>query len=627
MLQPKFARPVYLVLIYSLIAGLLGAILVFTRGPSELMILLTGLIFLASLYYPRRIYLPMIAILALTAGWVSYTSGGRFGTPPGTILVLFIVTVAVTEFIHRLIKARSEAAEALQASEEYFRSMFAQSPIGIELYDASGRLVDANSAALALMGVSDLARRKGTDLFTSSFVPEPAKVTLRNGKTASFEVELDFDHIKQLGLYEANRTGHAYLGVMIRPLSAGQGGSLSGYLAQLVDITQRKRTEAQRRHAQKMEAISQLAGGIAHEFNNLLTVINSRCAFALEALDPQNPISQDLAKALAASRRAAELTRQLLAFGRGQEMRMQVCNLNSTLEELAVMLRCLMGESITVAFSLAPGLGSIQADPSQVEHIVLNLATNARDAMPDGGVFKLETANVELDAEAASTLQVQPGSYAMLSLSDTGYGMASEVHAHLFEPFFTTKEVGKGTGLGLATVYGIVKQSGGGISVHSKPEQGTTFSVYLPRTEVVVEKIDSKPKATGVPRGTEAILVVEDEDEVRGTILRMLQRLGYATLEASGAAEALKIFAAQGERIRLVLSDVVMPEVNGPELVARLRQLKADFAVLYTSGYSSDLLLQHGSPEVEMNLLPKPFTMDALASRVRQALDREGASA
>jgi signal transduction histidine kinase/ActR/RegA family two-component response regulator/HAMP domain-containing protein len=384
------------------------------------------------------------------------------------------------------------------------------------------------------------------------------------------------------------------------------------------DLTQ---TQDQLVQAQKMEAIGRLTGGIAHDFNNLLTVISGRSHLALDALPADHPQRRSLELIGRTAERAAALTRQLLAFSRRQILQPKVLDLNAVVSGLAPMLQRLIGEDIVFVTAPSPDLGRVKADPSQLEQVILNLAVNARDAMPQGGKLTIETANVELDdAYARRHAGVTPGRYVLLAVSDTGCGMGAETQARIFEPFFTTKEPGKGTGLGLATVYGVLQQSGGHIWVYSEPGQGATFKIYLPRVDDAAEP-EGPVRATAPARGSEAILLVEDDEEVRAIARETLEGAGYEVLAASSAAEGLHLAGGVSRPLRLLLTDVVMPQMSGRELAQRMAGSHRDLRVLYISGYTDDAIVRHGVLEEGVAFLQKPFTPEMLLRRVREAID------
>ncbi|MCM8794089.1 MAG: PAS domain S-box protein [Candidatus Omnitrophica bacterium] len=402
-------------------------------------------------------------------------------------------------------------------------------------------------------------------------------------------------------------------------------------IASILDITELKKKEKeiaalreQFAQAQKMEAVGRLAGGIAHDFNNSLTLIKVSAQLAQAKLKEGDALREQINMIIEATDRSANLARQLLAFSRKQVMEKKVIDLNALITDLDKMLHRVIGEDIELIYQLSEDLKKVYVDPGQIEQVVLNLTLNSRDAMPNGGKLIIETANVELDEDyAKSHLGVIPGSYIMLSVTDTGVGMTPEVKEHIFEPFFTTKEKGKGTGLGLSMVYGIVKQSKGYIWVESEPGQGTTFKIYLPAMNEPAEKINRKEEGRGIPKGNETILLVEDDEEVRKLASIALGNLGYKVLTASCAPEAFAICEKHKEPINLLLTDVVMPKKSGRELAEGISILYPELKVLYMSGYSEDVIANHGILKPGINYLSKPFTLEGLARKVREVLDKE----
>ncbi len=387
------------------------------------------------------------------------------------------------------------------------------------------------------------------------------------------------------------------------------------------DVTERKLLEQQFRQAQKMEAIGQLAGGVAHDFNNLLTAILGYAELLAEKLKDRPREAEDLDEIRKAGERAASLTRQLLAFSRQQVFERKVLDLNRLIAEIEKMLRRLIGEDVDLVTVLDPALAYVWADAGQLEQVVMNLAVNARDAMPRGGKLTIETSNVELDEEYARLhTPVRPGRYVMIAVSDTGVGMDAATRSRIFEPFFTTKERGKGTGLGLATVYGIVKQSGGYIWAYSEPGKGSTFKIYLPPADQSLLPEEDRVGETPSVRGTETVLLVEDEESVRTLSRAILESYGYRVLEAAGAEEAIETVRAYQQPIHLLLTDVIMPSMGGPDLASRIRTLRPGIKVLYMSGYTDETIFRHGHLEQGRLFLQKPFTPEALARKVREAL-------
>lgn len=391
------------------------------------------------------------------------------------------------------------------------------------------------------------------------------------------------------------------------------------------DVTERKQLEEQLRQSQKMEAIGQLAGGVAHDFNNLLTAINGYSSLALQRLEDSHPVKPYLEEVKKAGDRAANLTRQLLAFGRKQILQPLALNLNGVVSDMSKLLRRLIGEDIELTAKLDADVGRVMADPGQIEQVLVNLIVNARDAMPRGGNLTIETKNAELDKEYGSKhVGVAPGSYVMLAVSDTGIGMSEETRKRIFEPFFTTKEKGKGTGLGLSTVYGIVKQSGGNIWVYSEPGKGTTFKVYLPRAESKARESKEKIAEAAPHGGSETVLLVEDEEVVRGLARRILEQAGYTVVEASKSAEALRFCEEHAEEVDLLLTDVVMPEMSGKELADRLKSQRPDLKMLFMSGYTDEAIVHHGVLDSSVEFIQKPFTPAGLVKKVRDVLDSNG---
>ncbi len=388
-----------------------------------------------------------------------------------------------------------------------------------------------------------------------------------------------------------------------------------------IDITERRQLEDQLRQSQKMEAVGRLAGGVAHDFNNLLTVISGYGDMIMRGLAPNDPLHGCIEEVLKAANRATSLTNQLLAFSRRQVIQPKVLDLNILVANMDRMLRRVIGEHIELETVLNPGLGSVKADAGQLEQVIMNLSVNARDAMPEGGRLFIRTGNVDVPHSSRLHADVRPGSYVRLTVADTGKGMDAEIMIHLFEPFYTSKATGKGTGLGLSTVYGIVKQSGGEIVVESEPGSGATFHIYLPRIVGVQDTAHPAKAPQAVRAGTETILLVEDEPGVRQLVREMLLRLGYTILEAGSGAEALRLFEQHHGGIDLLLTDVIMPQMSGRDLAARLRAAQPTLKVLYMSGYTDDMLAHHGVLEPDVYLLPKPFAPDELGIKLREVLD------
>ena len=441
-------------------------------------------------------------------------------------------------------------------------------------------------------------------------------------------------------LWETLRRGEAWRGTFLDKRRDGTlyeedavispvrdpSGQVVNYVAVKRDVTDVRRMEEQLRQSQKMEAVGRLAGGVAHDFNNLLTAISGYSDLLLHRLPDYSTLRRDVEEIRKAGDRAAALTRQLLAFSRRQVLQPKVLDLNTVVAKMEPMLRRLIGEKIELSTVLSPSLSRVKADPGQIEQVIVNLAVNARDAMPDGGRITVETADAELSPSyAAVHSEVRPGPHVLLSVTDTGHGMSDETQAHLFEPFFTTKEKGKGTGLGLATVYGIVQQSGGHIRVNSAADRGSTFLMYLPKVETPEDGAQGADRSLPPhpSPGTETVLLAEDEEAVRRLAREILSGNGYKVLEAGSGYEALLLSEAHRGEIHLLLTDVSMPKMSGRELTERIRPLRPDLRVLYMSGYTDDAILRDSILEEEIPYLQKPFSPEGLARKVREVLDSD----
>ncbi len=514
--------------------------------------------------------------------------------------------------------------QALFEIEQRFRTFALLATEGILIHER-GIVVEVSQRFCDLIGCAspaDLIGKNGIEAI--GFTPESKELVLdavRTGSTAPYDVEIVRWDGKGLLRAETRGGNITYLG---RPMR----------IVHMWDIGERVRAEADRkrgeeerarleeslRQAQKLESIGRLAGGVAHDFNNLLTVIGGNIALALGEMPDDSPLREYLTEASHAAESAANLTRQLLTFSRKQVIDPKVVNLNATVPVLEKMLRRLLGEDIELHAALDQGLGQTRVDVGQFEQILVNLAINARDAMPDGGKLTIETANVTIDdAYCATHADARPGRFVMLAVSDNGTGMDSEVKDHVFEPFFTTKERGKGTGLGLAMVYGAVRQHGGHIEVYSEPGRGTTFKVYLPRVDEAPHVVGQEPER--VPHGTETVWLVEDADPLRALAVKLLSRQGYTVRAFRNGPEALAAAGTLAAPVHLLLTDVVMPGINGRVLAERLVALYPRMKVLFTSGYTENVVVQHGVLKKGINFLPKPYTPQDLALRVRQVLD------
>ncbi|HLB89908.1 MAG TPA: response regulator [Terriglobales bacterium] len=413
----------------------------------------------------------------------------------------------------------------------------------------------------------------------------------------------------------------------ITPLRDAEG-RITHFISNDRDITERRRLESQLQQAQKMDAIGRLAGGVAHDFNNLLMVISAYAELMQDSLAAEHPLRRNVQEIMTASRRAADLTRQLLAFGRKQMQSLQILDLNWIIQDINKMLPRLIGEDIQLVFVAGRNLGKVKADPVQIEQVVMNLAANARDAMPHGGKLTIETASVRLDEAYVQRHSIVPaGDYVLLAFTDTGQGIAPEHIAHIFEPFYTTKEEGKGTGLGLATVYGIVKQNGGFIWVYSEPGIGTTFKIYLPRVQQETGRMQPLKLVEESPQGCETLLLVEDEAAVRQSAREFLTLNGYTVLEAKNGEDALYIARDYLGPIDLMITDVVMPHLGGAKLAGQLATERPNMKVLFVSGYAENTVLRHGAIDVTNSFLQKPFSLKALARKIREVLQTESAAA
>jgi PAS domain S-box-containing protein len=413
----------------------------------------------------------------------------------------------------------------------------------------------------------------------------------------------------------------------VQPFLDGEG-AIQGVIGVALDITERERLTDQLRQSQKMQAVGELAGGVAHDFNNLLMVVKGHSQLLLERMPEASPLRLSVEQVEKAADRAAALTRQLLAFSRKQVLQPRVMDLNDTVGGMIRMFSRVIGENIQMAFVPGGKLGRVKADPGQIEQVLLNLVVNARDAMPGGGRLTIETSNVELDRGYSAThTSFEPGLYVMLTVTDTGCGMDAQTQARMFEPFFTTKGPGKGTGLGLATVYGVVKQSGGYIYVYSEVGRGSTFKIYLPQVTAKLDVLSPDTDKRRSSRGTETILFVEDEQSVRELVRDFLVGTGYCVLEASDGVQGLKVAAAHPGPIHMLITDVVMPHLSGPQLAAKLSAERAGLKTLFISGYTDDTVFRHGVLEGGVAFLQKPFNLKALALKIREVLSGAPAAA
>jgi PAS domain S-box-containing protein len=521
-------------------------------------------------------------------------------------------------------EARRQADDALRASEERYRTLAQTLPDAVTVTNDAGIITYVSPSALRFYGYDSAEEVLGHSIF--EWVPPDAHQRALD----HMRIVLAGETITNQEYLLLKKDGSSFFGeVSASCLKDGQGYAI-GMIIVVRDISERKRAEEaqakleeQLRQAQKLESIGRLAGGVAHDFNNLLTVIQGYCDLIQSELPIGDPMVADVDQIRLAGERASALTRQLLAFSRKQILAPSALDLNDLITNLRKMLERLIGEDITLSTMLQAGLWQITADPGQIEQLLMNLVVNARDAMPTGGLLTIETANIHLDDSYASThIEAPLGPCVMLAVTDTGQGMDAETQAHIFEPFFTTKEPGKGTGLGLSTVYGITKQSGGHIMLYSEPGRGASFKIYLPASAPTSGHAVSalpQPVAYG---GTETILLAEDEQSVRHLVRIALLANGYTVLDARHGGEALALASQHQGPIDLVVTDVVMPEMGGRELVEQLKAGNPRLKVLFMSGYTDDTVVRHGLLTSEIEYLPKPFSLNTLVAKVREVLDK-----
>src|SRR5580658_509600 len=528
-------------------------------------------------------------------------------------LALFFAVALLICWFNAALRATQER---LRRSESNFRSLVMNAPYGICRCNALGTLQDANPAMVAMFGYTSAAELTGRHM--ASLYADAQQWF----QTADyFRARKEFNNLTT----ECVRKDGTAIVARISGRSIPNGSTGDSFEIFMEDLTETRTLELQLRQAQKMEAIGRLAGGIAHDFNNLLMVISGYAEFLLERIGPDPRLRGPAQEISNATQRATSLTRQLLAFSRKQMLAPKVLDLNEVVAENLKMLTRMIGEDIDLVMLPGPAIGPVRADPGQIDQVIMNLAVNARDAMPQGGKLTIETANVALDENFARTHSpLTPGNYVMLAISDTGVGMDHDTQTRIFEPFSTTKGA-KTTGLGLSTVYGIVKQSGGFIFVDSQPQRGTAFRAYLPRVDGR-EDASMAQDAIGLPRaehGQETILLVEDETNLRRLARQYLETQGYKILEAEDGAAALQIVDGHKGAIDLLLTDVIMPGMNGRELASQISVLLPDVRVLYMSGYAENAVGHDGTIDAGINLLQKPFSLPALKDRVRELLDSE----
>jgi two-component system, cell cycle sensor histidine kinase and response regulator CckA len=508
---------------------------------------------------------------------------------------------------------RRRSEEALRKSEAVFRLLFSKNPLPTWMMDEETlQIIQVNDAAVRQYGYTSREFIR-MDMREISVESQPgSRESEQAPETSPGRYQGFCKHRKKDGkVFEVELTSHQfdYAGKRVRLVVAQ-------------DVSERHLLEQQLRQAQKMEAVGRLAGGVAHDFNNLLMVIKGHAELLMSSLAPADRVSRKIAQIDRAADRATALTKQLLAFSRMQVLQPRVMNLNGIVDDMGKLLPRLIGEDIELSIRTAPDLGSIRADASQMEQIVMNLAVNARDAMPNGGRLFIETSNAELDqAYNLAHPIVQSGRYVLLAVSDTGIGMDAETQAHIFEPFFTTKEAGKGTGLGLATVYGVVKQSGGFIWVYSELGKGTSFKIYLPRVDQPEEKTSAPNVSADAPRGAETVLLAEDEQDVREVAREFLESAGYTVIEAHDGSEALRLAGDKSLAVDLLVTDMVMPGMTGRELAHRIQGLRPGLPAIFMSGYSERTAAENAQSDDSMYLLTKPFSRTGILRVVREALN------
>ncbi len=517
---------------------------------------------------------------------------------------------AVVERTRELLQAQ----EALRRSNEVLETTIRAAPVGIVVLDPSGNVQLWNEMTEAAFGwKQDEVLNRPSPFLKSQRQTEFSDLLARVSQGESIS-----GHEASYSRKDGTQIAARVFAAPVRDLQSEE----TGVLLVFEDVTERKSLESQLFQSQKLESIGKLAGGIAHDFNNLLTIINGYADMALSRIGKNDPACNQIQQIRKAGGKAANLAEQLLIFSRKKAVEMKPLDLNMAVVDIEKMLRRLIGEDIHMVTSLDTSLGTVMGDAGQVQQVIMNLAINARDAMPGGGKLVIETSNVEVDATFSKRHpQLDPGAYVLLAVTDTGIGMDDETKSHIFEPFFTTKEPGKGTGLGLATVYGIVRQSRGWIWVYSEPGRGTTFKIYLPRCDARAEDGHCDRAEAADAHGTERILLVEDDVGVLSLVGNILRGLGYTVVEASNGEEALAICGQDGGKIDMMISDVVMPGISGYDLARRLKGIRPSLAVLFISGYADRTVA--GAHKVDPNTpyLQKPFTSASLASRVREILD------
>jgi len=539
----------------------------------------------------------------------SYHEDVRFGERDKEVLT-FVSQQLASAIDHK----RHE--EALRHSEARYRSLIQSAVYGIYRASVDGRFLDVNPALIHMLGYDSAEEILDLDPQREVFVEPAAHAHLmqefqRTGKLDSAEVRWQRKDRSTITVRLSGRSAD----------SADDRDPTVEIIAE--DVTERRALEEQFRQAQKMEAVGRLAGGVAHDFNNLLMVVSGYTEVLIEELKQNDPLLPKIQAIQQAADRATTLTRQLLAFSRKQLLELKVVDVNAIVADMERLLRPLIGENIDLTTKLSANVGHTRADAGQLEQVIMNLVVNAKDAMPSGGRILIQTTEEELDAVRREHSLVQPGSYILLSVSDTGGGMDKETQSRIFEPFFTTKEKGKGTGLGLSTVYGIVKQSGGYIFAHSDTGSGTTFRIYLPKVTDPAGQAGVVKHPQAPVGGSETVLLVEDEESVRELVRETLKSKGYVVMEAADGVQGMKVAESHTGKIDILITDVMMPGMSGRELAQRITAVRQTIKVLFLSGYTEDAIIHEGVLEPGTAFLQKPFTLQALARKVRDVLHGE----
>ena len=582
--------------------------------------LLLGLVLvpLLVMFLRRRVYRPLerieSALTSVARGDLHTTIENQRDDELGRLANLFNTMTSVIR--QRRDEERQQGRDALRESEDRFRAAFENAALGMMEMAPDGRYISANPAFCRLLEYTaeELADKLAADIThpDDRAKDDELRRLVASGAQPMYRHEQRL--IKKGGMV-------VWVVVTVAPVRR-RDGSIAYWVGICEDMTERRSLQKQLVESQRLESVGRLAGGVAHDFNNLLTAILGNKELALTYISEDHPSAQFLDEIERAGSRAADLTRQLLAFARRQVVEPKVVDLNKLTHDMDKLLRRVIGAQVDLATSLAPDLGATKVDPTQFEQVIMNLAVNARDAMPNGGRLTIETANVELDEEYAGIHpQARAGRYVMMAVSDNGIGMDELTRASIFEPFFTTKDRAKGTGLGLSTVHGIIHQAGGHIWVYSEPNRGATFKVYLPRTDEPVQVVQPMTRNTPVPRGIETILLVEDERQVRELLATGLRNQGYRVLTAGDGQEALAMAGVEDGAVDLLVTDVVLPLMNGRELALKLTERRPELPVLYISGYAEEAVVHQGVVDAGVAFMSKPFTVADLGRRAREILD------